>query len=356
MPSRISLALAASAALAGLAGAAVTFAPHALAQDGAAAPAAAPLNCPVADGAPPGPTVYVTDPAGAPPDPTHIIVKLPNQMKWTGNESLLYGDPTKPGDPYEVMVKLQPGEFSAPHKLSTDRWVFVVSGTLWVSDKDAKSSYPVKGNNFITNIANTTFVDGNRAGAAEPTVLIISGVGSADNHIMGEYSHKTTVSASDPAGAMPDVSNMTIKDVPTTGNPDIYGGGQRSTEEGKPYGVVQTWEPNHFSSPHYHPHPRYIYVLQGPWWVSSASVQDPKLTYPVPTGSFVQDIPHGIHWDGNREGQKEITRLYITGVAPATNHGVDKNGNDLPPPTAEQQALRRACAAARNGGRARGGM
>jgi hypothetical protein len=353
--SRTALGLSGIATIVGLAAAAATFAPHAFAQDGAA-PVAAPLNCPIPDGPPPGPTVTINDPAGGPPNPTHIVMTLPNQYKWVGNQSLLYGDPTKPGDPYEVLVKLQPGEFSTPHTLSTDRWVFVVSGTLWVSDKDAKSSYPVKGNNFITNIANTSFADGNRAGAKEPTVLLISGVGSADNHIMGEYSKKTSVSVSDPEGPAPDVSHMTIADVPTTGNPDIYGGGQRSTEEGKPYGVVQTWTANHFSSPHYHPHPRNIYVLQGPWWVSSANVEDPKTTYPVPTGAFVQDLPHGIHWDGNREGQTAVTRLYITGVAPATNHGVDANGQDLPPPTAEQLAFRKACAAQRNAGRGRGAM
>jgi len=323
---RIALGLAGAAAFVGLAAAVTTFAPHAAAQGAAPAPYAE-------EGAGQGQQATVNDPPGAPPDSSRIIVTLPGQIKWKGNEALMYGDPTKPGDPYGVLVKLSPGDFSAPHTLSTDRWVFVISGTLWVTDKsDPKSSYPVKPSSFVTNLAKTTYSDGNRAGAAEPTVLFISGVGSADNHVMGEYSHKTTVSIKDTAGSAPDVSHITISDIPTTGNANIYGGGQDSDTEGSPYGVVQTWVPGRYSSPHYHPHPRYIYVIQGPWWVSSSSVKNTMLTYPVPTGSFVQDIPHGIHWDGNRLGEKTITRLYITGVSPATNHPVDEAGNDLPIP------------------------
>src|ERR1700750_1193464 len=34
----------------------------------------------------------VTDPKGAMPDPSRIIVKLPNQIAWTGNKALVYGD------------------------------------------------------------------------------------------------------------------------------------------------------------------------------------------------------------------------------------------------------------------------
>jgi len=97
-----------------------------------------------------------------------------------------------------------------PAKLSTDRWVYVISGTLWVSDSDAKSSYPVKADNFVTNLAKTTFSDGNRAGATEPTVLIITGVGSPDNRIMSDYAQTTSVKVGDPAGAAPDASHTTI--------------------------------------------------------------------------------------------------------------------------------------------------
>jgi hypothetical protein len=276
----------------------------------------------------------VNDPAGLPPDPTHIKVMLPDQIKWTGNEALLYGTPSKPGDPYGLLVKLSPGQFSAPHRLANDRWVLVVSGTLWVSSAagfDPKSTYPVPANNLVTDVAKTVFWDGNRAGAAEPTTLFISGIGSTDNRVMGEYSRKVDVSVNDQAGPAPDQSHITIAAVPLTGTPKVYGEGPGAATKGAPYGVIQTWAPGRSSSPHYHANARYIYVLQGPWWVSSSTIHDLRLTYPVPTGSFVEDLTHGIHWDGNRLDAGYTTRLYITGVTPATNHSVDVYGNDVPP-------------------------
>jgi quercetin dioxygenase-like cupin family protein len=286
------------------------------------------------EGAPPhGPhdflTASISDPKGPLPDPSRIIIKMPGDIKWTGNKALLYGDPTKAGDPYGVAVRLAPGQFSSPHTLANDRWVYVASGTLWVSESNAAASYPVKADNFITNVAKTNIVDGNRAGATEPTVLIITGVGSPDNHIMSDYTQTTAVKVGDPAGAKPDASHITITEVSTTGNQNLYGGGQGATTEGTPYGVIQTWAPGRSSSPHYHPHPRYIYVLGGTWWVSSSTYHDTRLTYPVPAGSFVQDLPHGIHWDGNRLNDPQITRLYISGVAPATNQAVDEDGKEV---------------------------
>jgi quercetin dioxygenase-like cupin family protein len=286
------------------------------------------------EGAPPhGPHDFLgataSDPKGPLPDSSRIIMKLPGDIKWTGNKALLYGDPTKAGDPYGVAVKLAPGQFSQAHTLANDRWVYVAAGTLWVSDSDAKSSYPVKADNFVTNLAKTSFSDGNRAGATEPTVLIITGVGSPDNRIMSDYAQTTAVRVSDPAGAAPDASHTTITAVSTTGNQNLYGGGQGATTEGTPYGVVQIWAPGRSSSPHYHPHPRYIYVLTGTWWISSSTYHDTRLTYPVPAGSFVQDLPHGIHWDGNRLNDPQTTRLYISGVAPASNQAVDEDGKEV---------------------------
>ncbi|HEY4085424.1 MAG TPA: hypothetical protein VGM43_05770 [Bryobacteraceae bacterium] len=280
------------------------------------------------------PMASVNDPPGLPPDPTHIKVLLPDQIKWTGNKALLYGTPSKPGDPYGLLVKLRPGQFSTPHTLAKDRWVLVVSGTLWVSSDarfDVKSTYPVTASSFVTNLAKTVFWDGNRAGATEPTTLLISGIGSTDNHIMDEYSRNATVSVNDPAGPAPDKSHITIAAVPATGSSALYGSVQAGTPDGSPYGVIQPWPPGRSSTPHYHESPRYIYVLQGPWWVSSSTIHDLRLTYPVPTGSFVEDLSHGIHWDGNRVDAGYTTRLYITGVTPATNHNVDVYGNEVMP-------------------------
>ena len=273
----------------------------------------------------------IQDPSGPTPDAKRITYLMPNQIKWSGNKALLYGDPTKAGDIYGLVVRLAPGQFSAPHSLTKDRWVYVVSGTLWVSNSNAAASFPVKADNFVTNVAGTTFVDGNRAGSGEPTVLFISGVGSPENRIMSEYATMTTVRATDGAGAAPNTASITITPVSTTGNQNLYGGGQGATTAGTPYGVIQTWAPGRYSSPHYHPNWRHIYVLSGTWWVSSSTYHDTRLTYPMPAGAFVQDLPGGIHWDGNRIGDPNTTRLYITGIAPATNQAVDEDGKDRAP-------------------------
>lgn len=310
-------------ALAVMAGAAIAFSPQGFAQTQ------------YQNNPPHGPHEFmgatVSGPHGPTPDPTRITYLLPNQIKWTGNKSLLYGDPTKPGEPYGVLVRLAPGQFSQPRSLSRDRWVYVASGTLWVSDSTAAASHPVKADNFVTNVANSTFVDGNRAGATEHAMLIISGLGSADNRIMSDYAQTTTVRVSDAAGAAPDAAKISIAPVSTTGNQNLYGGGQDAQTPGAPYGVVQTWAAGRYSSPHYHPHPRYIYVLSGTWWTSSSTYRDTRLTYPMVAGSFVTDLPKGIHWDGNRIGDPNLTRLYITGVAPATNQAVDEDGKERAP-------------------------
>ena len=322
-------------ALAVMAGAATILTPQGLQAQAPAAQAPAQGGGGRGPATPHGPHEFmgatVNDPSGPVPDPKRISYLLPNQIKWTGNKALLYGDPSKAGEPYGLVVRLAPGQFSQPHSLANDRWVYVVSGTLWVSDSTAAASYPVKADNFITNIAKTTFVDGNRAGSGEPTVLFISGVGSPDNRIMSDYAQTTTVRATDAAGPAPNTASITITPVSTTGNQNLYGGGQGAQTEGTPYGVIQTWAPGRYSSPHYHPNWRHIYVLTGTWWVSSSTHHDTRLTYPMPAGSFVQDLPRGIHWDGNRIGDPNITRLYITGVAPATNQGVDEDGNDRAP-------------------------
>src|ERR1700723_846867 len=50
----------------------------------------------------------------------------------SGEVATLYGDLNKPG-PYLVMMKWNPGWFSAPHSYATDRIQVVVSGAWWVN-------------------------------------------------------------------------------------------------------------------------------------------------------------------------------------------------------------------------------
>jgi hypothetical protein len=126
----------------------------------------------------------ITDPQGAPPDPAHIPFTLPKDIKWTGNPTgqetaVLYGDQNKEG-PYALLIKWHPGAFSKPHFHDRDRWIYVVSGTWWVSSKniyDEKTTYPFHAGTFSTDVANTVHYDGARSGEKEPAVILLAGIG-----------------------------------------------------------------------------------------------------------------------------------------------------------------------------------
>jgi hypothetical protein len=120
---------------------------------------------------------------GPAPDPTHIPFTLPADIQWTGphgGEYLapLFGDPNKPG-PYGFLAKWMPGNFSHPHFHSADRWIYVVSGTWWVSSSshfDPSKAYPLPAGSFAIDRANTVHWDGAKEGG-EPAVLELVGMG-----------------------------------------------------------------------------------------------------------------------------------------------------------------------------------
>jgi quercetin dioxygenase-like cupin family protein len=153
---------------------AVAFTAHAQGQ-AAAPPNAQPTNTPQAT---------VNDPIGPVPDPTHIPVTLPKDIKWTGTEGrmqtgLLFGDPSKPGF-YGVIYKWWPGNFSRPHFHDKERWAYVISGTWWVSTSntyDEKTTYPAHAGTVAIDRANTIHWDGARTGEKEPAVLVLVGEG-----------------------------------------------------------------------------------------------------------------------------------------------------------------------------------
>lgn len=69
-------------------------------------------------------------------NPAAITITLPQDIKWTTNESgssnaVLFGDPSKPGM-YGVLTKWSPGHMSRPHFHPNDRYITVISGTWWV--------------------------------------------------------------------------------------------------------------------------------------------------------------------------------------------------------------------------------
>jgi len=69
----------------------------------------------------------------------------------SGETAELYGDFNKP-EPYLVLMKWNPGWFSAPHSYAADRIQMVLSGTWWVNsgaDFDPKSAVPAPAGSFV---------------------------------------------------------------------------------------------------------------------------------------------------------------------------------------------------------------
>lgn len=114
------------------------------------------------------------------PDPTHIPIVFGRDIKWKHGEgaALLFGNPNKPGI-YGVLIKWLPGHNSKPHFHSTDRYVYVVSGTWWVSSSttyDPAKMYPVPAGSFVTDVANTVHWDGAKKSTG-PCLLMLVGEG-----------------------------------------------------------------------------------------------------------------------------------------------------------------------------------
>src|SRR5262245_33541685 len=131
-----------------------------------------------------GAKATINDPSGPLPDPTHIPMVLPKDLKWTGQEgrqqqAVLFGDPGKAGL-YGVVIKWYPGNFSQPHSHDQERYAYVISGTWWVSTSnvyDEKTTDPVRAGTVAIDVKNTVHWDGARLGETEPAVLVLVGMG-----------------------------------------------------------------------------------------------------------------------------------------------------------------------------------
>ncbi|HTW69301.1 MAG TPA: hypothetical protein VME47_05390 [Acetobacteraceae bacterium] len=127
----------------------------------------------------------------SPIDPKETLVIQRGQIKFeswdglppgSGEMAPLYGDLNKPG-PYLVMMKWNPGWFSAPHNYRTDRIQVVVSGTWWVNsgrDFTPNMAVPVPAGGFVKRTARTFHYDGVPAGIRQPVVVAVFGIGPVD--------------------------------------------------------------------------------------------------------------------------------------------------------------------------------
>src|SRR5258708_10978849 len=93
-------------------------------------------------------------------NPAALAYKLPDQIKWNppsaagSQNSVLVGDPSKPGL-YVVLNKwLKGNHFSRPHFHPNDRFITVLSGTWWMgsgTNFDPDNSVPLPARPFVTH-------------------------------------------------------------------------------------------------------------------------------------------------------------------------------------------------------------
>jgi hypothetical protein len=100
----------------------------------------------------------------------------------SGEMAKLYGDFNSPG-PYLVLMKWNPGWFSAPHTYATDRIQVVVFGTWFVNsgnDFQPQDAVPVGSGGYVKRTARTPHYDGVPADQPDPAVIAIFGLGPVD--------------------------------------------------------------------------------------------------------------------------------------------------------------------------------
>jgi hypothetical protein len=125
------------------------------------------------------------------PDPSETFVQpyqditfepWGNLPPYSGEMAKLYGDFNSPG-PYLVLMKWNPGWFSAPHTYATDRIQVVVFGTWFVNsgnDFQPHDAVPVGAGGYVKRTARTPHYDGVPAGQPDPAVIAIFGLGPVD--------------------------------------------------------------------------------------------------------------------------------------------------------------------------------
>ena len=104
----------------------------------------------------------------------------------SGELATLYGDINKPG-PYLVMMRWNPGWFSAPHTYATDRLSVVVSGTWWVNSGNVfapRDAVPVGPGGYVKRVHRTPHYDGVLPGRHAPAVIAIFGIGPVNMRLV----------------------------------------------------------------------------------------------------------------------------------------------------------------------------
>jgi quercetin dioxygenase-like cupin family protein len=111
---------------------------------------------------------------------------------------------------------------------------------------------------------------------------------------------------------------------------DIPGGhgAQMATLLGDPskpggtYVIRVKFPPHLMDSPHWHPHDRYVTVLEGTWYTGTGETFDPARAVPLKPGSLMFHPAKASHWDGS------AGIVQITGEGPGTTTEVDPKKPD----------------------------
>ena len=118
-------------------------------------------------------------------NPAALAYRLPEQIRWNSpsaagsQNSVLVGDPSKPGL-YVVRNKwLKGNHFSRPHFPPNDRFITVIKGTWWVGSGnkfDTSQTVAMPAGTFVTHFGKQVHWDGAKD---EEAILLIVGEGPA---------------------------------------------------------------------------------------------------------------------------------------------------------------------------------
>jgi len=256
-------------------------------------------------------------------DASAIAIQTPDQFKWRDptdkvptNQTILLGDPNKPGSLYIVINKFKPNRIGNPHHHPNDRYIAVIDGASWrgtgtVVDPDHATRVP-KGT-FMVDHALKVHWDGTKE---ESGAYLITGIGPATQTEVPKSAGPW--SGGDPAAAtikLPDQivwkENGPNRTAILAGDPDKPG----------LYVTMLNRRKGNFGRPHIHPNDRFLYVLDGTWWAGTGNKADPALAVPAKAGSFISVFAKGVHWDGAKD--EDVTVLFI-GEGPATSIPVEE--------------------------------
>jgi quercetin dioxygenase-like cupin family protein len=257
-------------------------------------------------------------------DPAAVQIKTPDQFKWRNpnmqapNNAVVLGDPAKAGSLYAHINSFVPGRFGNAHYHPNDRYIMVIQGAAWrgtgtIVDPAHPTRVP-KGT-FMIDHADKVHWDGTKD---ESGAYFITGIGPSGG---------IDVPKTDGPWNGGDPSAVTIlqpDEIPWKGG----SANQRALLAGDPskpgmYVMMAKWpKGNTFSHPHFHTNDRYLYVLDGTWWVGTGNRFDPaNLMVPVKAGSFVTEFGKQVHWAGAKD---EDAVILIFGQGPTTNTAVEE--------------------------------